>query len=182
MSKLIVGTSSLAPISYLGLLVLKTLKIYEVDSEYIKYLSNFQEHLFFSDGDKSNRKYIGIILDINGYKYFAPLSSFKEKHKKMKESVDFIKIRDYAVININNMVPVPDNKYKLVDIKGVKDINYKFLLQAENREINKQRNRILKNASIVYNHKLKYKDSTLLGKRTNNFSVLESAYNSYKKC
>ena len=26
---------------------------------------------------------------------------------KMKESVDFIKIKDYAVININNMIPVP---------------------------------------------------------------------------
>ena len=77
MSKLIVGASSFAPISYLGLFVLKRLKIYEVDSEYIRYLSKFQEHLFFSDGDKSNRKYIGIILEINGYKYFAPLSSFK---------------------------------------------------------------------------------------------------------
>lgn len=33
--------------------------------------------------------------------------SFKPKHKKMKESVDFIKIKDYAVININNMIPVP---------------------------------------------------------------------------
>ncbi len=25
----------------------------------------------------------------------------------MKESVDFIKIKDYAVIDINNMIPVP---------------------------------------------------------------------------
>lgn len=37
----------------------------------------------------------------------------KPKHKKMKESVDFIKIRDYAVININNMVPVPEGEYHL---------------------------------------------------------------------
>ena len=159
---------------------MKSLKIYEIDPKYIVYLSKFQEHLFISDGDKSNRKYIGIILEINNYKYFAPLSSFKEKHKTMKENVDFIKIRDYAVININNMVPVPNSIYKLVDIDGIKDKNYKYLLQAENREINRQKNRILKNAFIVYNHKLKFKNSTLLSKRTNDFSVLEKAYNNYK--
>ncbi|MBR4329678.1 MAG: hypothetical protein IKP71_07470 [Candidatus Riflebacteria bacterium] len=33
---------------------------------------------------------------------------------------------------------------------------------------------------IVYNHKLKFKNSTLLSKRTNDFSVLEKAYNNYK--
>ncbi len=99
----------------------------------------------------------------------------------MKESVDFIKIRDYAVININNMVPVPNGKFHLVDINGINDRNYKFLLQAENREINKQKNRILKNASIVYNHKLKYKKSTLLAKRTNDFTILEMAYSKYIK-
>lgn len=47
--------------------------------------------------------YIGIILEVKGIKYFAPLSSFKNKHKQMKEGVDFIKIKDYAVINLNNM-------------------------------------------------------------------------------
>lgn len=35
-------------------------------------------------------------MEINGYKYFAPLSSFKDKHKRIKEGVDFIKIKDYA--------------------------------------------------------------------------------------
>lgn len=28
----------------------------------------------------------------------------------MKESVDFIKIKDYAVINLNNMIPVPNSQ------------------------------------------------------------------------
>ena len=30
--------------------------------------------------------------------YFAPLSSYKEKHKQMKETLDFIKIKRYSVI------------------------------------------------------------------------------------
>ena len=55
------------------------------------------------EGGSFGRKYIGTVLEINGFFYFAPLFSFKSKHKKMKESVDFIKIKDYAVININNI-------------------------------------------------------------------------------
>lgn len=47
------------------------LRIYGVKDSYIKYLSQYQEHLFLHEG------------------------------------VDFIKIKDYAVININNMIPVP---------------------------------------------------------------------------
>ena len=103
---------------------MRGLKLYEINPKYIKYLAQYQEHIFISDGNKASRKYIGIVLQINGMNYFAPLSSFKPKHKKMKESVDFIKIRDYAVININNMVPVPEGEYHLVDVNGTKDMQY----------------------------------------------------------
>lgn len=155
------------------------LKIYKVDSKYVKYLSQYQEHIFSQEDTKGSRKYIGIILQIGMYKYFAPLSSYKSKHKNMKESVDFIRIRDYAVININNMIPVPDSCYSLVDVNNEKDAHYRFLLQAEIREINRQRNRIIKNADIVYKHKLKYGISTLLAKRTNNFILLEKKYKDF---
>ncbi len=65
------------------------LKIYEVKPNYVKYQSAFQKHLFFSDGDKVGRKYIGIIWKIKGFKYFAPLSSFKPKHKKWMKVLNF---------------------------------------------------------------------------------------------
>ena len=152
------------------------IKIYEIKKEYIKYLSQYQPHLFYDEG---TRKYIGILLEIKGFKYFAPLSSYKQKHKKMNESVDFIKIKDYAVININNMIPVPEGQYMLVDVNGTKDPHYKFLLQAESREINRKKNRIWKNAEIVYNHKLRNGDKTPLAKRTNDFSLLEQKCKHY---
>lgn len=94
----------------------------------------------------------------------------------MKESVDFIKVKDYAVININNMIPVPKEQLIELDINAEKDPHYKFLLQAESREINRQKNRIRKNTEIVYSHKKQNKDSTPLAKRTNDFGLLE------KKC
>ncbi len=158
---------------------MRGLKLYEVNPNYIKYLAQYQEHIFISDGDKASRKYIGILLQINDIKYFAPLSSFKVKHKKMKESVDFIKIHNYAVINLNNMIPVPEGEYSLVDVNGTKDQQYRYLMQAESREINRQKNRIMKNADIVYKHKLRNGNSTPLAKRTNNFVELEKSYRIY---
>ena len=158
---------------------MRGLKLYEINPKYIKYLAQYQEHIFISDGNKASRKYIGVVLQINGMNYFAPLSSFKSKHKRMKESVDFIKIRDYAVININNMVPVPEGEYHLVDVNGTKDMQYRYLMQAESREINRKRNRIIKNADIVYKHKLRNGDTTPLARRTNDFIELEKRCKQY---
>ena len=155
---------------------MQRIKLYEISKEYIRYLGQYQQHVFYDGG---TRKYIGILLEIEGFKYFAPLSSFKQKHANMKESVDFIKIKDYAVINLNNMIPVPDGQYVLVDVNGTKDPHYKYLLQAESREINRQKNRIFKNALIVYNHKLRNRNVTSLAKRTNDFKLLEQKCKQY---
>ena len=155
------------------------IRIYEIKSEYIKYLSNYQEHIFDQADGKGNRKYIGIVLEVKGVKYFVPLSSYKDKHKKMKEGVDFIKIKDYAVINLNNMIPVPENQIINIDINKEKNPNYKYLLQAESREVNRQKNRIRKNAEIVYSHKKQNGNKTALAKRTNDFEKLEKLCKQY---
>ena len=155
------------------------IRIYRVKSKYVKYLSMYQEHIFAQDAEKDNRKYIGVVFEIKGMKYFAPLSSFKDKHKKMKESIDFIKIKDYAVINLNNMIPVPDSQIVDIDINKEKEPSYRYLLQAESREISRQKNRIRKNAEIVYNHKKHNDNSTALAKRTNNFEMLEKLCKEY---
>ena len=99
----------------------------------------------------------------------------------MKEGVDIIKIKEYAVINLNNMIPVPDNQIVKVDIDKEKDPSYKYLLQVESREINKQKKRIRKNAEIVYSHKVYNGSSTALAKRTNDFVLLEKLYEEYKR-
>ena len=129
--------------------------------------------------EKGKRKYIGIVFQINGINFFAPLSSYKTKHVKMKESVDFIKIKDYAVINLNNMIPVPNSQIVEIDINKEKDLSYRYLLQAESREINRQKNRIRKNAEIVYSHKIHNGDSTAFAKRINDFELLEKLCREY---
>ena len=77
------------------------------------------------------------------------------------------------------MIPVPQGAYRSPDINEEKNPHYRYLLQAESREINRQKNRILKNAQIVYSHKKKYGTSTLLAKRTNDFNILEQLCDKY---
>ena len=85
---------------------------YIVDKKYINYLTQIL--------------HVGILFTIGEFHYYVPISSSKPKHQKMSNSLDFHKLQDestrylYAVLNINNMIPVPDNcltqlKYNQID-------------------------------------------------------------------
>ena len=167
---------------FFGEMKMDNIKLYEVDPRYIDYLSAYAPHLFHNRaaGQSNERKYIGVILTVNNMDYFAPLSSYKSKHARMQEAVDFIKIKSYAVININNMFPVPDGLAMYVDISKVRDLKYKSLLLAEYRAIKAMQEKIRKNAQIVYKHKLEHGNTTALAKRCNDFPLLEKACKQYK--
>lgn len=127
------------------------IRFYEVDNTYIDYLSQFAPHLFLNKkpNQANERKYIGVVLHINDFDYFAPLSSFKPKHSRMPNKIDFIKIKNYAVINLNNMFPVVEGVYSYVDINAQNDVQYRNLLRAEYRFIKSNQDKIRKNDCIV---------------------------------
>ena len=131
------------------------IRFYEINAKYVDYLAPYAPHLFHNSkkGQANQRKYIGIVFQINDMEYFAPLSSFKPKHEKMKEGLDFIKILRYAVINLNNMFPVPYSERVYVNFETIKDPNYKSLLLAEYRYIKSVQKKIQKNAAALYKHK-----------------------------
>ena len=160
---------------------MENLKIYEIENSYIDHLVPFAPHLFHNkkENQENERKYIGIILTVNGLDYFAPLSSFKEKHKKMKTNMDFVKVGNYAVINLNNMFPVPKSQCIYVDVSKESDPSYKALLSAEYRIITSLTERILKNAKSLYEYKMKNGNSTPLAKRCNDFTLLEEKCKKY---
>ena len=101
------------------------------------------------------------------------LSSFKEKHRYMNEGLDLIKIKRLAVINLNNMFPVPPSQIVNFDIKKVKDQKYKALLQREYRVIASIEDKICENAGKLYEYKIEKGDSTPLAERCNDFLLLE---------
>ena len=178
----VTGVGVNLPLFYEGVLM-ENIKLYEIDNQYVDYISSIAAHAFHNKqpGQRHERKYIGVLLVVNGMNYFAPLSSFKEKHLHMAETVDFIKIKRYSVINLNNMFPVPDGLASYVDISKEKDPKYKSLLLAEYRQIKSLQERIRKNAEVVYKHRLENGDMTKLGKRCNDFPALEAACKKYRK-
>lgn len=159
------------------------LSIYEVDSKYIDYLLPYAQHLFQNKkpDQRNEQKYVGVVLELREMKYFVPLSSFKPKHKKMQNSVDFIKLGEMAVLNINNMFPVPDGLFHRVDFAAVKDFRYRKLLMKEYRIIRVTQDKIRKNAAILYDYRIKNGDTTKLGKRCNDFKLLEEKSRAYKE-
>ena len=88
--------------------MVKILKIYYLDENYINYLRKFDSIVAYNK--KMTRPYIGVVYTLNGLNYFAPLSSPKPKHLKMSDkAIDIFKIRngELGIININNMIPTP---------------------------------------------------------------------------
>ena len=92
--------------------------LYTVNRNYSKYLGHYEPKVLTEHGEYS-RPYIGIIFEINDHKYFAPLSSPKDKFRNMSnKQIDFIKLEngDYGAINLNNMIPVIDGQYNELEI------------------------------------------------------------------
>lgn len=157
------------------------LGFYTVDERYIDYLVPYAPHLFHNAkaDQRHSRKYIGVILEVNGCDYFAPLSSFKEKHRRMKDALDFVKVKDYAVINLNCMFPVPKGACRRVDFSKEKDASYRSLLLAEYRTVKQMKNKIRKNATNLYRHKIANGNSTRLAARCNDFVAREEVCRRY---
>lgn len=158
-----------------------SIKLYTIRPSYIDYLSPYAPHLFHNKaaGQNNDRKYIGIVLRVGDMDYFAPLSSFKEKHRHMKEGLDFLKVKNYAVINLNNMFPVPEGVYQYVDFSKERNTKYRDLLLAEYRYIKSIQNKIRKNANTLYRLKVSGEKSALT-KRCNDFLLLEEFCRKYQ--
>lgn len=69
---------------------MEELLFYTVDKDYIRYLSKFERHVSYNkDEIGHSRPYLGIVLQIEEYKYFVPLYSYKEHYKRYKNNPSF---------------------------------------------------------------------------------------------
>ena len=71
------------------------IRFYEINTDYIDYLVPYEPHLFHNSkkGQANQRKYIGVVLQVNGMDYFAPLSSFKPKHEVKKNDFSLLEAK-----------------------------------------------------------------------------------------
>lgn len=91
---------------------------YTVKTEYCDFLRKQDPRVPYTMDKKSIRPFVGIVFTVNGYSYYAPLTSPKPKHLHMKNQMDFLKIDggNWGAINLNNMIPVPENCLKKVEL------------------------------------------------------------------
>lgn len=157
------------------------IRLYRVEPAYVDYLLPHAPDLFHNrtSSQRNERVYIGILLHVHGKDYFAPLSSFKDKHRRMQETIDFIKIYNFAVINLNRMFPVPQGCYHYVDISQERNPLYRNLLASEYRRIKMIEDKIRKNAKALYMLQVRG-DQSSLAKRCNDFLLLEKLCDGYR--
>ena len=86
-----------------------------------------------------------------------------------------------AVINLNNMFPVPDGVYSPKAPVSEQNEQYRTLLNNEIRIIRQKTELILQSAKAVYDHKLTNDGKSKLARRCNNFRLLEAKCGEWKK-
>ncbi len=155
------------------------LSLYNIDSKYVEYLCRYSPNLYVEKDRSKTRKYIGIVLVVNTFHYFVPLTSFKKKHLHLSNSIDFMKIGKKAAINLNKMIPVPIGCYSRVVVEKEEDSFYRKLLYREQRYIKKHQQIIKENAYLLYKKVIEYPGSKL-AMRSNDFKLLESVCKDYR--
>ncbi len=153
---------------------------YLIDADYCNYLREADPCVPYNMEHKAARPFIGIVFTVNGFHYYAPLSSPKKKHLHMKNQPDFMKINrgEWGVINFNNMIPVPFECLTKINPQihasdSKQDISYKNLLSNQLSWCNSHKDAILKQADKLYHIITQGKAWGSLSERCCNFSIDE---------
>lgn len=167
---------------------------YIVDKNYTRYLIQFDSHVGYVEYGDKIKLHLGILLTVNNCHYYVPISSAKPKHRHMSNNLDFHKLQDadtgylYAVLNLNNMIPVPDScitQLKYNQIAQFRSFNsqkekddYIYLLQKEKTIIDGIQSTLQCKAEKLYQKCLQMPNSSLAS-RCCNFKLLEDKCHTY---
>jgi len=161
-----------------GMMILN-LKIVKVDSNYCDYLRKFDNKVPYNKFTKELRPFIGVLFKIDDCEYFAPLSSPKLKHLKMKNTLDFFKIKngELGAVNFNNMIPVKPDNYILIDLDKtdlkIAERKYQKLLKEQLDWLNENYIQVKNKSSKLYNLYINNRLSENIKSRCCNFKLLE---------
>ena len=159
---------------------------FKADALYCDFLRKEDPRVPYVMDEKSTRPFVGIVLSVNGFHYYAPLTSPKRKHLKMKSQIDFLKIKrgEWGAINLNNMIPVPPECLQKVELAILEtdskvDIAYKYLLRNQLSWCNANRDMILKQARKLYRMVIDGRAWESLASRCCNFALDEQRCAAY---
>lgn len=157
-----------------------------LDVQYCNYLRNFDHKVPYNYGEKESRPFVGVLFKVNECMYFAPLSSPKPKHLKIRSNLDFFKLDSgrLGAINFNNMIPVTKRNIIELDLDKIcmtkSEKKYIKLLKEQLFWLNRNKERLYGRSKKLYD---KYIDGTLdpnIAKRCCNFQLLEEKCKEYE--
>ena len=164
-------------------------KLYKVDMKYIRNLHNIDDKVLSVSPQtgKDRRVFVGIVVICGVHKYCIPLSSPKEKHKKMRNSMDFSKIEVngnlLGVLNFNLMIPIEEAQLQIVDTTIFKrdrdNIKYYKKLCTQELEWCQTNSEVICNKANVLYKKYISNESFTGRNRCLNFPRLEAACKKY---
>ena len=151
---------------------MKEFKLYSISDEYVEWLREDFPNVYSNkvNARTHTRKYLGVVLQIDRYNYYIPMSSPKNsdyqiagKDKVIRKSIIpiiRIVVKNAAgkkelkgTLRISHMIPVPASELELYDLENEEDSNYKDLVQNEMIFIRKNREKIMNNAKLLYKQK-----------------------------
>ena len=161
------------------------LRLYSVSDQYIEYLRQFDSRVYDNKEEIRThcRKYLGIVLTINEFNYYIPMSSPKKTdYINLEEKVirhdtkTIIRLQEggrlYGTLRISNMIPVPITELEPYIIENESDLKYKEVILGELRYISSNSGKIVKYANMVYKQKIENSDIGYI-KNTVDFKLLE---------
>lgn len=151
-------------------------KFYEVDKEYVKFLQRHEGKIPNISYDTNDKFVCGVLFDINGMKYFAPISSFT-KQQKTNVLIKSSSGKIISSVRLSFMFPIPDQLVRVKDFSK-EEYRYKRLLMEELDFCNKNSHKIVKKALYIY-QTVKDGSDALLKKNCCDFDRLESVYTQY---
>lgn len=165
---------------------MENLKLYIAKDNYVNYLQTFDKNVKNNKKDGQPRPYVGIVLDINSFKYYIPLCSAKHpKHDDMQDTLDFIRIdvngKLVGILNLSSMIPIPDSEIELMNI-DFRGSAYRCLIEEEIKVIRKKKDIIFRNASQLYKKITRFRNepqNKSLAKRCCNYLLLEEKMKDY---
>lgn len=178
---------------------MRELRLYSVSDVYIGFLRGFIPNVYSNKDDDRihERKYLGVVLELNGYNYYIPLSSPKKTDYQYADGCMVIKKSLIPIIRmvrknkegkkellgtlrISHMIPVPNSELIQYNIDNEEDEKYKTLVEEEISFIHNNAVKIYKSAEVMYKQK---RDNFNAGyvKRALDFTYLEKLCNEYNK-
>jgi len=164
-----------------------------ISEKYTDFLREHGDHrVSYNKENNYCRPYIGIVFMVNGNLFFAPLTS-SNKGKKLidspkKENMTFFPLDECRLggINLNNMIPVVEGVYKVVDYEfSPKDTEKararKEKFNAQKKIIDENAKHIRRKGRVLYNLKTSGKLYENYDAITCDFEKLEAVAQTYVK-